>query len=127
MTTDMFPLVVNTSQSSPHSWLIIGFVTRLTWCVTSGAGTAYPEHQSSPPVFSGVRVSRSLVLYVCFVDRCLYLCTFSFGHCVVCSSIYAYTDSDCPFGIFKLFLWQILVYSKFIFNVGLHINLQVHV
>ena len=23
------------------------------------------------PVFSGVRVTRSLVLYVCFVDRCL--------------------------------------------------------
>jgi hypothetical protein len=29
------------------------------------------EHMSSPPVFSGVRVARSLVLYVCFVDRCL--------------------------------------------------------
>jgi hypothetical protein len=25
-------------------------------------------------------------LYVCFVDRCLSFCTFSFGHCVVCSS-----------------------------------------
>jgi hypothetical protein len=25
---------------------------------------------SSPPVFSGVRVTLSLVLYVCFVDRC---------------------------------------------------------
>ena len=23
---------------------------------------------------------------VCFVDRCLSLCTFSFGRCVVCSS-----------------------------------------
>jgi len=45
-----------------------------------------PEHLSSPPVFSGVRVTRSLVLYVCFVDRCLPFCTFSFGHCVVCSS-----------------------------------------
>ena len=44
------------------------------------------EHQSSPPIFSGVRVTRSLVLYVCFVDRCLSFCTFSFGHCVVCSS-----------------------------------------
>ena len=41
---------------------------------------------SSPPVFSGVRVTRSSVLYVCFVDRCLSFCTFSFGHCVVCSS-----------------------------------------
>ena len=45
-----------------------------------------PEHLSSPPVFIGVRVTRSLVLYVCFVDHCLSFCTFSFGHCVVCSS-----------------------------------------
>ena len=29
------------------------------------------EHLSSPPVFIGVRVTRSLVLYVCFLDRCL--------------------------------------------------------
>ena len=35
---------------------------------------------------SGVRVTRSLVLYVYFVDRCLFFCTFSCGHCVVCSS-----------------------------------------
>jgi hypothetical protein len=49
------------------------------------------EHLSSPPVFSGVHVTRSLVLYVCFVDRCLSFCTFSFGHCVVCSfSIYGF-------------------------------------
>jgi hypothetical protein len=34
----------------------------------------------------GVRVIRSLVLYACLVDRCLSFCTFSFGHCVVCSS-----------------------------------------
>ena len=35
-------------------------------------------------------VPRSLVLYVCFVDRCLSFCPFSFGHCVVCSSIYGF-------------------------------------
>jgi hypothetical protein len=46
-----------------------------------------PVHLSSSPVFSGVRVTQSLVLYVCFVDRCLSFCTFSFGHCVVCSSL----------------------------------------
>jgi hypothetical protein len=45
-----------------------------------------PEHMSSPPVFSGVRVTRSLVLCVGFVDRCFFFCIFSFGHCVVCSS-----------------------------------------
>ena len=37
-------------------------------------------------VFSGVRVTRCLIVCVCFVDRCLWFCTFSFGHCVVCSS-----------------------------------------
>jgi hypothetical protein len=43
------------------------------------------------PVFSGVRVTRSLVLCVCFVDRYLSFCTFSFGHCVVySSSIYGF-------------------------------------
>ena len=34
-------------------------------------------------VFSGLRVTRSLVLCICFVDRCLSFCTVSFGHCVV--------------------------------------------
>ena len=42
------------------------------------------------PSFSGVRVTRSLVLCVCFVDRCLSFCTFSFGHNVVCSAIYGF-------------------------------------
>ena len=37
-------------------------------------------------VFSEVRVTRSLVLCVGFVDRCLSFCTCSFDHCVVCSS-----------------------------------------
>ena len=56
---------------------------------------------SLPPVFSGVRVTRSSILYLCFVDHCLSFCTFYFGHCVVCfSSIY---DSDYHFDIFELF------------------------
>ena len=54
---------------------------------TSGAGTAYPSWGPEfTPIVSGVRVTRSLVLYVCFVDRCLSFCPFSFGHCVACSS-----------------------------------------
>jgi hypothetical protein len=54
---------------------------------TNGAGTAYPSGAPElTPIFSGVRVTRSLVLCVCFVDRCLTFCTFSFAHCVVCSS-----------------------------------------
>ena len=53
--------------------------------------------------FSGVRVTRSLVSCACFVDRCLSFCTFSFGHCIVCSSS-IYGIWLPPFGIFKLFL-----------------------
>jgi hypothetical protein len=49
-----------------------------------------PEHLSSPPVFSRVRVTLYLALCVCWVDRCLSFCHFSFGHCVVCSSIYGF-------------------------------------
>jgi len=62
-----------------------------------------PEHLSSPPVFSGVRVTRSLLLYVCFEDLCLSLCTL-FLLAIVLSVLLRYTDSDYPFGIFKLFL-----------------------
>ena len=79
------PLVVNTFWSFPHSRLITGFVTRLTRRVEQKLPTL-PTHLSYLLVFSGIRVTRSLILYVCFVDCCLSLCTFSFGHCVVCSS-----------------------------------------
>jgi hypothetical protein len=43
------------------------------------------------PGFSGVRITRSSVLCVCFVERCISLCPFSFDHCVVCAaSIYGF-------------------------------------
>ena len=45
---------------------------------------------SSPLIFSGVRVTQSLVFCVMLVDCCLSFCLFSFGHCVVCSSIYRF-------------------------------------
>jgi hypothetical protein len=68
-----------------------------------------PEHLSSHPVFSGVRVTRALIFCICFVDRCLSFCLLffwslcclffclliivlsvllSFDHCVVCSSVF---------------------------------------
>jgi hypothetical protein len=80
---------------------------------TSGAGTTHPsEHLSSPPVFRGVRIAWSFVLCVCFVDRCLSFCTFSYGHCVVCSSsVY----------IFWLPLWYLQALLK-----CQHDDLQVH-
>ena len=78
--------------SSVHSWHINGFVTRFTWRVplVNQELLTIPGHMSSSPVFSGVWVTRSLVLCVCFVDRCLSFCSFSFSYCVVCSSIYGF-------------------------------------
>ena len=76
-----------------HLWLITGFITRLTQCVplVKQELLTLPEHLS---------VTQFLVLCVCFVDRCLSFCTFSFGHCVICSSsIYRFWLP--PFGIFK--------------------------
>ena len=109
------PLVVNTSRSSPRSWLITGFVTRLTRHVSLVEPELFtlPEHLNSPPVCSGVRVTRSIVLYVCFVNRCLFFCTFSFGHCVVCSSsIYR----------FWLPLWYLQTLLKFRTTFGDYVN-----
>jgi hypothetical protein len=85
MCTQFIPKV---KKSNSHSWLITGFVTRLTRRVPLVAQEllTIAEHPSSPQVFSGVSVTRSLVLCVCFVERCLSFCTFSFGHCAVCSS-----------------------------------------
>jgi hypothetical protein len=74
------PLVVSTHGFFPNSWLIIGFVTRLTRrvpLVEQGLLTLQ-EHLSTPPVFIVVRGTRSLAL-------CVY--SFCFGHCVVCPSL----------------------------------------
>jgi len=48
-----------------------------------------PVHLTSPPVFCGVRVTRSL-------DLCLLA--------IVLSVLLRYTDSDYPFGIFQTLL-----------------------
>jgi hypothetical protein len=80
------------------------FVTRLTRLMplVEQELLTLPKNMSSHPVLSGVRVTRSLVLCVCFVDRCLSFCTFFLA--IVLSVLLRYTDSDYPFGILKLFL-----------------------
>ena len=82
------PLVQVSLQLEDYLRLINRFVTRLTQWVplVEQELLTLLEHLSSPPVFCGVRVTRFLVLCVCFVDRCMSFCPFSFGHCVVCSS-----------------------------------------
>ena len=84
--------IMNVNSCSQHNAIITEFVTILTQRVplVEQELVSLPEHLSSPPVFSGVRITRSLVLCVWFfLDRCLFFCTFSVGHCV-CSSIYGF-------------------------------------
>jgi hypothetical protein len=52
---------------------------------TSGAEAVY--YSGVHPVFSRVRVARSIVLCLCFVERCFSFCPLSFGHCVFCNKI----------------------------------------
>ena len=76
----------------PHSWLITGFLTRLTRRVSlvEQELPTLPQHLSSPTVFSGVPVTRHLVLCGMVCRSLFVLSTFSFDHCVVCSSIYEF-------------------------------------
>jgi hypothetical protein len=70
-------------RSFPYSWLVNGFVTRLTrWVLlVEHELPTLLEHMSSPTGFSGVRVTRSLVLCVCFVDRFVLLSFFVWPLC----------------------------------------------
>ena len=91
------PLVVSTSRSFLHSLPITRFVTRLT------RRAPLVEHQNSPPDFSGVRVTRSLVLFVCHVDRCLsfflwLLCGLSF-HLRILISPSVSSNSSCGYQV----------------------------
>jgi hypothetical protein len=89
---------VSYSVQSLHLEVILSPVE---WLVLEQELLTLPEHLSSPSVFSEVHVTQSLVLCVCFVDRCLSLCTFLLA---IVLSVLRYTDSDYPFGVFKLFL-----------------------
>ena len=61
-----------------------------------------PEHLYSPPVFSGVRVTRSyFYIYVLSIVVCPFVL---FRLAIELSVLLRYTVSDCPFGIFKFFL-----------------------
>jgi len=98
-------------RSFPHSWLITR-VTRRVSLVEQGLPTL-PGHLSSPPVISGVRVARSLVFCLMFCRLWLVLLSF-FCWSLCCLFCYGVTDSDYPFGIFKLFLSVVFSgYSSF--------------
>jgi hypothetical protein len=66
---------------------------------TSGAGIDYPSGAPEvTPNFSGVRVTQSLVLCVCFEDRCLSFCSFFLA--IMLSVLLRCTDSYYLFDIF---------------------------
>ena len=65
---------------------------------------------SSPLVFSVVRVTRSLILCVCFVDR----------HKLFV--LLRYTVSDCHFGNFKLFFFFWPLCCLFFFDIRILIT-----
>ena len=61
---------------------------------TSGARTDHPSgHLSSPPLFSGICVTRSLVLYVVFCRS-----SFDLFILIIVLSVLRFRNSDYPFG-----------------------------
>jgi uncharacterized membrane protein YbhN (UPF0104 family) len=90
-----------------HNLVLSSFTTyhrvcnkRNTTGATCGAGTAYPSGalESPHPVFSGVRVARSLVFCVLFC-RSVFVILFLV---IILSVLLRFTASDYLFGIFKL-------------------------
>jgi hypothetical protein len=106
----------------PLSLTITEFSTRVTrrLPLVEQELLTLPGHLSSTSAFNEVRITRSLVfrrMYMFCRSLFLSFCPFSFGHCVVCSSIFwfwlplwylfaivlsvlRFSDSDYPFGIF---------------------------
>ena len=60
--------------------------------------------------------TRSLVVCVCFGDRCLSFCTFPFGYCVICfSSIFGF---GLPLWYLQTLHTNLLIYSQYLTRVG---------
>ena len=89
----------------PHSWLITGFVTRLTIGVplVDQVLLTLPEHLSSPPGFQWGS-HYSIFSFICMFCRSLFAPVVLFLLAIVLPVLLRFTDSDYPFGIFKLFL-----------------------
>ena len=98
-----FLLVINTSWSFPHSWLIIGFITMLTRRVplVEQELLSLPEHLGSHPVLWCS--CYSIFSFVCMFYRSLFVLLYFFFLAIVLS-VLRFTDSDYPFGISKPFL-----------------------
>ena len=95
-----------TIQSFPHLWLITGLVTILTRRVplVEQELLTCPEHLRLPPVCCGVRVTRSLVFCVCFIDHCLSF--FLFLLVIVLTVLLWFTSSNYPNCSYKMWKWR---------------------
>ena len=87
---------MNTSWSFFRSWFITGFVTRLTRWVSlvEQKLLIFSEHLCSPRFWGG----SCYLIFNCICMFCrfyLSFCTFSFGPCVLCSSIYGFWLPFC--------------------------------
>ena len=116
--------IVMTIRSFPHSWFITGFVTTVTRWVPLVEQKLFstPEHLSSHPVFSGVRVAQFIIFCV-VVLRSLFALLFVL---VIVLSVLRFMTSGYPFGFFKLFSHNLsrasLVYMLCIMHV--HFNFE---
>ena len=79
-----------------------------------------PEHLSSPLAFSGVRVTRSLVL--CVFCRSLFF-PLSVFFCAIVLSNLRFTDSDYIIGIFRLFLMEVITQSPAEYDREIYLQL----
>ena len=73
VTDDSIETIITTLVAASFR-LITGFLTRVTRRVQLVGQELFtlPEHLNSPPVISGIRATRALVLQVCYVDHRLY-------------------------------------------------------
>jgi len=107
-----------------HKWLLIfsacrkhfpvlsSFTTYYRVCnqinttgATSGAGNAHPS--GAPEFTPGFQWGScySIFSFICMFCRSLFVLLYFFLLVIVLSALLRYTVSDCPFDIFKLFLY----------------------
>ena len=89
-----------------------------TMDVSNGTGTAYPSR--APEFTPGFQwgLCYSIFSFICVLCRSLFvLLYFFFLLAIVLSVLLRYTDSDYPFGIFKLFL-HMKIHRNQIINIS---------
>jgi hypothetical protein len=75
-------------------------------------------------VYSGIRATRSLVLCVCFIYRCLSVCIFLLA--IVLSAPLRYTDSDYTYGILLVKIVSGLLCQKENLRFILYVHGTIH-